>query len=76
MATLYAQPTKEWVIPAKPKPGRKPKRDEPVADEEDGVSYLTRLYVYASRHCAMQRTVFGCDAGHMGSPSGKLAHLV
>ncbi|KAJ1301419.1 hypothetical protein OPQ81_008679 [Rhizoctonia solani] len=34
MATLYAQPTKEWVIPAKPKPGRKPKRDDPVLDED------------------------------------------
>ncbi|KAH7334572.1 hypothetical protein B0J17DRAFT_673893 [Rhizoctonia solani] len=34
MATLYAQPTKEWVIPAKPKPGRKPKRDDPVVDED------------------------------------------
>ncbi|KAF8711644.1 basic region leucin zipper, partial [Rhizoctonia solani] len=37
MATLYAQPSKEWVIPAKPKPGRKPKRDDPVV-EEDSVS--------------------------------------
>ncbi|CAE6438355.1 unnamed protein product [Rhizoctonia solani] len=34
MATLYAQPSKEWVIPAKPKPGRKPKRDDPVVDED------------------------------------------
>ncbi|CAE7188070.1 unnamed protein product [Rhizoctonia solani] len=34
MATIYAQPTKEWVIPAKPKPGRKPKRDDPVVDED------------------------------------------
>jgi hypothetical protein len=43
MATLYAQPTKEWVIPAKPKPGRKPKRDEPVGEEEGGVSDLNSL---------------------------------
>ncbi|GJE85759.1 bZIP domain-containing protein [Phanerochaete sordida] len=26
-ATLWATPSKEWVIPAKPKPGRKPKKD-------------------------------------------------
>ncbi|CAE6538189.1 unnamed protein product [Rhizoctonia solani] len=34
MATLYAQPSKEWVIPAKPKPGRKPKRDDPVVEDD------------------------------------------
>ncbi|KAG8763452.1 hypothetical protein FRC11_003670 [Ceratobasidium sp. 423] len=34
MATLYAQPTKEWVIPAKPKPGRKPKRDDPAVEDD------------------------------------------
>ncbi|KIJ45292.1 hypothetical protein M422DRAFT_779186 [Sphaerobolus stellatus SS14] len=27
--TLWAQASKEWVIPAKPKPGRKPKKDPP-----------------------------------------------
>ncbi|CDO76605.1 hypothetical protein BN946_scf184868.g19 [Trametes cinnabarina] len=26
-STLWATPSKEWVIPAKPKPGRKPKKD-------------------------------------------------
>jgi hypothetical protein len=38
MATLYAQPSKEWVVPAKPKPGRKPKRDDVAVDEGVGVS--------------------------------------
>ncbi|QRV83342.1 hypothetical protein RhiJN_11358 [Ceratobasidium sp. AG-Ba] len=42
MATIYAQPTKEWVIPAKPKPGRKPKRDEPVEDEEGGSDFKAK----------------------------------
>ncbi|KAG9080641.1 hypothetical protein FS749_007952, partial [Ceratobasidium sp. UAMH 11750] len=42
MATLYAQPTKEWVIPAKPKPGRKPKREEPVGDEEGGSDFKAK----------------------------------
>ncbi|KAG9125811.1 hypothetical protein FRC07_006106 [Ceratobasidium sp. 392] len=42
MATLYAQPTKEWVIPAKPKPGRKPKRDEPAEDEEGGSDFKAK----------------------------------
>ncbi|KAF8516203.1 hypothetical protein BU17DRAFT_51065 [Hysterangium stoloniferum] len=28
-STLWAQASKEWVIPAKPKPGRKPKKDVP-----------------------------------------------
>jgi hypothetical protein len=27
-SNLWAQPSKEWVIPARPKPGRKPKKDE------------------------------------------------
>ncbi|KAG9102728.1 hypothetical protein FRC06_001301 [Ceratobasidium sp. 370] len=44
MATLYAQPTKEWVIPAKPKPGRKPKREEPgpVGEEEGGSDFKAK----------------------------------
>ncbi|KAH8102495.1 hypothetical protein BXZ70DRAFT_928740 [Cristinia sonorae] len=36
-STLWATPSKEWVIPAKPKPGRKPKKDTvppPQADQE------------------------------------------
>ncbi|KAI1793878.1 hypothetical protein LXA43DRAFT_180371 [Ganoderma leucocontextum] len=33
--TLWATPSKEWVIPAKPKPGRKPKKDV-APPPEDG----------------------------------------
>lgn len=71
MATLYAQPSKEWVVPAKPKPGRKPKRDEPVVDEEVGVSSLSDLSLYTFAHCAMRHAAGRCDVGHMGRP----AHL-
>lgn len=34
-ATLWATPSKEWVIPAKPKPGRKPKKDPPPSTTDD-----------------------------------------
>ncbi|TFY80482.1 hypothetical protein EWM64_g3530 [Hericium alpestre] len=36
-STLWATASKEWVIPAKPKPGRKPKKDTapPAAEEAD-----------------------------------------
>ncbi|KAJ3554626.1 hypothetical protein NM688_g3006 [Phlebia brevispora] len=34
-ATLWATPSKEWVIPAKPKPGRKPKKDPPSLSSEN-----------------------------------------
>ncbi|KAG8932069.1 hypothetical protein FRC02_001699 [Tulasnella sp. 418] len=33
-STLYAQPSKNWVIPPRPKPGRKPKK--PVVEESGG----------------------------------------
>ncbi|KAF7799017.1 hypothetical protein EIP86_010247 [Pleurotus ostreatoroseus] len=33
--TLWATPSKEWVIPAKPKPGRKPKKDPPPSSSEN-----------------------------------------
>ncbi|KAL5495195.1 hypothetical protein ACEPAI_658 [Sanghuangporus weigelae] len=32
-SVLWAQASKEWVIPAKPKPGRKPKKDQPPMNE-------------------------------------------
>ncbi|KAL5534174.1 hypothetical protein ACEPAG_636 [Sanghuangporus baumii] len=32
-SVLWAQASKEWVIPAKPKPGRKPKKDQPPTNE-------------------------------------------
>ncbi|KAJ7808293.1 hypothetical protein B0H14DRAFT_3152182 [Mycena olivaceomarginata] len=37
-STLWAVASKEWVVPARPKPGRKPKKDLiPVAQEEEHV---------------------------------------
>ncbi|KII93545.1 hypothetical protein PLICRDRAFT_694702 [Plicaturopsis crispa FD-325 SS-3] len=34
-STLWATASKEWVIPAKPKPGRKPKKDPPPPANDD-----------------------------------------
>ncbi|KAH6917281.1 hypothetical protein BKA70DRAFT_329248 [Coprinopsis sp. MPI-PUGE-AT-0042] len=34
-STLWATASKEWVIPSKPKPGRKPKKDPPVTTSQD-----------------------------------------
>ncbi|KAA1468147.1 hypothetical protein DENSPDRAFT_833357 [Dentipellis sp. KUC8613] len=34
-STLWATASKEWVIPAKPKPGRKPKKDTAPANQDD-----------------------------------------
>ncbi|KAF8501891.1 hypothetical protein JB92DRAFT_3084348 [Gautieria morchelliformis] len=36
-STLWAQASKEWVIPAKPKPGRKPKKDPPAPPVDESM---------------------------------------
>ncbi|KIJ68336.1 hypothetical protein HYDPIDRAFT_173086 [Hydnomerulius pinastri MD-312] len=59
-STLWAQPSKEWVIPAKPKPGRKPKKEAIsgptiLKDEEDEDSSGRRVQNRAAQRAFRER---------------------
>ncbi|KAH7883688.1 hypothetical protein F5I97DRAFT_1563674 [Phlebopus sp. FC_14] len=59
-STLWATPSKEWVIPAKPKPGRKPKKEAttgptPPKDEEDDESSGRRVQNRAAQRAFRER---------------------
>ncbi|KAI0051719.1 hypothetical protein FA95DRAFT_197640 [Auriscalpium vulgare] len=57
-STLWATASKEWVIPAKPKPGRKPKKDAvttPVEDDEASESKGRRIQNRAAQRAFRER---------------------
>ncbi|KAF9229403.1 hypothetical protein BS17DRAFT_723135 [Gyrodon lividus] len=56
-STLWAQPSREWVIPAKPKPGRKPKKETPTVpkDEADEDSSGRRVQNRAAQRAFRER---------------------
>ncbi|OBZ79292.1 hypothetical protein A0H81_00885 [Grifola frondosa] len=56
-STLWATASKEWVIPAKPKPGRKPKKDvaPPVQDEGEVDSKGRRVQNRAAQRAFRER---------------------
>ncbi|KAF8844020.1 hypothetical protein BDN67DRAFT_922952 [Paxillus ammoniavirescens] len=59
-STLWAQPSREWVIPAKPKPGRKPKKETPSGpalpkDEADEESSGRRVQNRAAQRAFRER---------------------
>ncbi|KIK99038.1 hypothetical protein PAXRUDRAFT_601366 [Paxillus rubicundulus Ve08.2h10] len=59
-STLWAQPSREWVIPAKPKPGRKPKKETPSCstlpkDEAVGESFGRRVQNRAAQRAFRER---------------------
>ncbi|KAG6337328.1 hypothetical protein ID866_1753 [Astraeus odoratus] len=58
--TLWAMPSKEWVIPAKPKPGRKPKKESSSSattskDDEDNDSFGRRVQNRAAQRAFRER---------------------
>ncbi|KAG8981630.1 hypothetical protein FRB90_007124, partial [Tulasnella sp. 427] len=52
---LYAQPTKNWVIPPRPKPGRKPKKDAPKVVEDDTTDEARKNQNRASQRAFRER---------------------
>ncbi|KAI0639729.1 hypothetical protein C8Q77DRAFT_1152686 [Trametes polyzona] len=56
-STLWATPSKEWVIPAKPKPGRKPKKDvaPPPEDAAEADSKGRRVQNRAAQRAFRER---------------------
>jgi len=59
-STLWATASKEWVIPAKPKPGRKPKKESSAGppaprDEEDSESAGRRVQNRAAQRAFRER---------------------
>ncbi|KAG9050140.1 hypothetical protein FS837_007439 [Tulasnella sp. UAMH 9824] len=54
-STLYAQPTKNWVIPPRPKPGRKPKKDSPKVVEDDATDEARKNQNRASQRAFRER---------------------
>ncbi|KAG1867947.1 hypothetical protein DFJ58DRAFT_118347 [Suillus subalutaceus] len=59
-STLWATASKEWVIPAKPKPGRKPKKESSVGppapkDDEDSESAGRRVQNRAAQRAFRER---------------------
>ncbi|KAG8950339.1 hypothetical protein FRC04_007781 [Tulasnella sp. 424] len=54
-STLYAQPTKNWVIPPRPKPGRKPKKESPKIIEDDATDEARKNQNRASQRAFRER---------------------
>lgn len=70
--TLWATASKEWVIPAKPKPGRKPKKDALARPSDDSPEQPGEAKARRSQNRAAQRAFRERKQNHLADLQARL----